>query len=186
MYNVLEKLRRGEQLNERERVTQEQGLVSVLRRLHEDLDAAVFDAYGWPTTLSDEDILERLVRLNAERAAEERAGLVRWLRPEFQKPAAGVAAAFGEEFQQAVAPVAAKQERQLWPKPSPNRRAPSARRPPRNAASSPLDSSPPPSDSATSRASKNSSRRSSPSASPAKSPQAATPPKRSAVGRGRQ
>lgn len=115
MYNVLEKLRRGEQLSERERVTHEQGLVSVLRQLHEDLDAAVFDAYGWPSALSDEEILERLVRLNAERAAEERAGNVRWLRPEFQKPAAGVAAAFGEEFK-AVAPIAAKQERQPWPK----------------------------------------------------------------------
>ncbi len=115
MYNVLEKLRRGEQLSERERVTHEQGLVSVLRQLHEDLDAAVFDAYGWPSALSDEEILERLVRLNAERAAEERAGHVRWLRPEFQKPAAGIAAAFGEEFK-AVAPIAAKQERQPWPK----------------------------------------------------------------------
>ncbi|HEX8501656.1 MAG TPA: DNA methyltransferase [Pyrinomonadaceae bacterium] len=115
MYNVLEKLRRGEQLNDRERATHEQGLVSVLRQLHADLDAAVFDAYGWPPSLSDEDILERLVRLNAARAAEERAGLVRWLRPEFQKPAAGVAAAFGEEFT-AAAPAAARQERQPWPK----------------------------------------------------------------------
>jgi hypothetical protein len=112
---VLEKLRRGEQLGERERVTHEQGLVSVLRQLHEDLDAAVFDAYGWPPSLSDEDILERLVRLNAVRASEERAGTVRWLRPEFQKPAAGVAAAFGEEFKAAPA-AAAKQERQPWPK----------------------------------------------------------------------
>jgi hypothetical protein len=116
MYNVLEKLRRGEQLNERERTTHEQGLVSVLRQLHEDLDAAVFDAYGWPTTLSDEDILERLVRLNAERAAEERAGTVRWLRPEFQKPAAGIAATFGEEFGTAAPAASVKTERQTWPK----------------------------------------------------------------------
>ena len=117
MYNVLEKLRRGEQLNERERVTHEQGLVSVLRQLHEDLDAAVCDAYGWPASLPDEEILERLVRLNAARAAEERAGHVRWLRPEFQKPAAGVAAAFGAEFDTA-APAAApsKAEKQPWPK----------------------------------------------------------------------
>ncbi|MDQ5835563.1 MAG: DUF4423 domain-containing protein, partial [Acidobacteriota bacterium] len=115
MYNVLEKLRRGEPLTERERATHEQGLVSVLRQIHDDLDAAVFDAYGWPATLSDEEILERLVRLNAERAAEERSGLVRWLRPEFQKPAQGVAAAFGEEFAAAPA-AAAKQERQPWPK----------------------------------------------------------------------
>lgn len=36
----------------------------------------------------DEAILERLVALNAERAAEEARGLVRWLRPEFQNPGA--------------------------------------------------------------------------------------------------
>jgi hypothetical protein len=34
----------------------------------------------------DETILERLVALNAERAAEEKRGLVHWLRPEFQNP----------------------------------------------------------------------------------------------------
>ena len=33
-------------------------------------------------------MLERLVALNAERAAEEARGLVRWLRPEFQNPQA--------------------------------------------------------------------------------------------------
>jgi len=115
MYNVLEKLRRGEQLNERERVTHEQSLVSVLRQLHADLDAAVCDAYGWPSALSDEEILERLVQLNAVRANEERAGHVRWLRPEFQKPAAGIAAAFGTEFDTA-APIAAKPAKQPWPK----------------------------------------------------------------------
>ena len=36
----------------------------------------------------DEAILERLVALNAQRAAEEARGLVRWLRPEFQNPSA--------------------------------------------------------------------------------------------------
>ena len=35
---------------------------------------------------SDETILERLVALNKERAAEEAKGKVRWLRPEFQAP----------------------------------------------------------------------------------------------------
>ena len=39
--------------------------------MHDDLDAAVFEAYGWPPTLADDEILERLVALNAERAAEE-------------------------------------------------------------------------------------------------------------------
>lgn len=86
MYNVLEKLRAGEALNDKERVIHEQGLVSVLKQLHDELDAAVFDAYGWPHDLTDEQILEKLVALNAERAEEERNGTIRWLRPEFQNP----------------------------------------------------------------------------------------------------
>jgi len=36
---------------------------------HKRLDDAVLDAYGWPHDLSDEDILERLLALNLERAA---------------------------------------------------------------------------------------------------------------------
>jgi len=77
MYNVLEALRAGRPLDERERATHEQGLVSVLRELHDELDAAVAVAYGWPVSLSDEEILARLVQLNAVRAAEERQGVVR-------------------------------------------------------------------------------------------------------------
>lgn len=34
------------------------------------LDAAVLRAYGWPEDLSDEAILERLLALNLERAAQ--------------------------------------------------------------------------------------------------------------------
>ncbi len=110
MYNVLEKLRSGEVLSAKERTIHEQGLVSVLRQLHDEIDAAVLEAYGWSDLLPalrvahgndapaeghsradakrefDEAILERLVALNAERAAEESRGLVRWLRPEFQNP----------------------------------------------------------------------------------------------------
>lgn len=35
---------------------------------HDDLDKAVFDAYGWPHDLADEEILEHLLALNLERA----------------------------------------------------------------------------------------------------------------------
>ena len=86
MYNVMEKLHVGEPLTAKEKIIHEQGLVSVLRKIHDDLDAAVLDAYGWPHDLTDEEILERLVALNAERAEEEKRGLIRWLRPEFQNP----------------------------------------------------------------------------------------------------
>lgn len=34
--------------------------------------------------MSDAEILERLVALNAERAAEEKRGVIHWLRPEYQ------------------------------------------------------------------------------------------------------
>ena len=86
MYNVLAKLRTGEALTDKERVIHEQGLISVLKQIHDELDAAVFDAYGWPHDLTDEEILTRLVDLNHERAEEEKRGLIRWLRPEFQNP----------------------------------------------------------------------------------------------------
>ncbi len=86
MYNVLEKLRSGEALTAKEQAIHEQGLVSVLREIHDELDAAVAEAYGWPVDLVDEEILARLVALNHERAEEERRGIVRWLRPEFQNP----------------------------------------------------------------------------------------------------
>ena len=42
--------------------------MSVLKQIHDELDAAVFDAYGWPHDLSDEEILARLLALNLERA----------------------------------------------------------------------------------------------------------------------
>jgi len=84
LYNVLEKIRAGEELTDKEKLIHEKGLVSVLKQLHDDLDAAVFAAYGWPATLTDAEILERLVALNAERAAEEKRGIVHWLRPDYQ------------------------------------------------------------------------------------------------------
>ena len=47
MYNVLEKLRCGEELTGADKVIHEQGLVTVIGELHDELDAAVLDAYGW-------------------------------------------------------------------------------------------------------------------------------------------
>jgi hypothetical protein len=40
-----------------------------LADLHCKLDQAVFAAYGWPATLADAELLERLLNLNHERAA---------------------------------------------------------------------------------------------------------------------
>lgn len=86
MYNVLEKVRAGTELTDADKDVYEAGLIGVLKQIHDDLDAAVAEAYGWPTDLSNDEILERLVALNHERAAEEADGKVQWLRPEFQAP----------------------------------------------------------------------------------------------------
>ena len=61
----------------------------ILKELHDKLDAAVAEAYGWPADLSDNDILVRLVALNQQRAREEANGTVRWLRPDYQIPRFG-------------------------------------------------------------------------------------------------
>ena len=114
MYNVLERLRELETgadvppLSQREKAIHEAGLISVLKDIHDEIDREVFAAYGWEdlgkrlvgrpgaTTPSphksedqetaEEELLSRLVALNQERAAEEKRGLVHWLRPEYQKP----------------------------------------------------------------------------------------------------
>ncbi|MCC5806350.1 MAG: class I SAM-dependent DNA methyltransferase [Opitutales bacterium] len=86
LYNVLETVRAGETLSSKERKVYEDGLVGVLREIHDELDAAVAEAYGWPPDLETDEILARLLDLNTRRAAEEAAGTVRWLRPEYQAP----------------------------------------------------------------------------------------------------
>jgi hypothetical protein len=87
MYNVLEKLRNGEALTAAERTLNDNGLVGVLQSLHDELDAAVLESYGWGdlSLPADSDaLLLRLVELNTKRANEEVAGTVRWLRPDIQ------------------------------------------------------------------------------------------------------
>ncbi|MBK9989473.1 MAG: hypothetical protein IPP19_01750 [Verrucomicrobia bacterium] len=48
-----------------------------LDHAHKKLDAAVAAAYGWPSDLTDEQILERLLALNLQRAAAESAALAK-------------------------------------------------------------------------------------------------------------
>jgi hypothetical protein len=123
MYNVLAKLRTGEALNDKERTLHEHGLVSVLRTLHDELDAVVLEAYGWSDlTLpaATDTLLVRLVDLNAKRAKEEATGTVRWLRPDFQqRGAAGEQAGIEIEPDEDDAPApeqpAAPVERRPWP-----------------------------------------------------------------------
>jgi hypothetical protein len=116
MYNVVEKLRSGEPLTPKERTVHELAACGMLRDLHDELDAQVAEAYGWPWPLSTEDILERLVALHDVRVAEEAQGLVRWLRPEFQAPGAAVATPATElAFASATVASAAPAESVAWP-----------------------------------------------------------------------
>ena len=96
----LEKLRHGETLNAKDKVIQGRGLVAVLQSLHDELNAAVLDAYGWNDQPNDATLLERLVALNAERHAEEAQGTIRWLRPAFQNPQSAQAKMAGMEVVQ--------------------------------------------------------------------------------------
>lgn len=144
LYNVLERLREldngaeVEPLSEKERDIHEAGLVSVLKEIHDDIDRAVFEAYGWADLIpalvgkpgattpsphksaaqeaAEEELLTRLVALNRERAAEEARGHVRWLRPEYQIPRLGkkVATPEGEQVEADIA-VVAKAQRPKWP-----------------------------------------------------------------------
>jgi hypothetical protein len=91
LYNVLQALREGRPLTAKEKTIHQEGLVSVLKELHDELDAAVIHAYGLAPGLSTDALLTQLVALNAHRAAEEKTGQIRWLRPEFQNPASPAA-----------------------------------------------------------------------------------------------
>ena len=120
MYNVLEKLRAEEAIEGRDREIYDQGLIGILKDIHDRIDAATADAYGWPADLSDDDILHRLVDLNRERAAEEARGHVRWLRPDYQNPEGRTARDKGEQTEAnlgEIAPIAAKA---VWPKTMPD------------------------------------------------------------------
>ena len=86
LYNVLQALRAGRALSVKEKAIHTQGLVSVLKDLHDELDAAVLQAYGLSSDPGSDALLTHLVALNTLRAAEERTGRIRWLRPEFQHP----------------------------------------------------------------------------------------------------
>ncbi len=86
MYNLLEQLRQGQPLDDKDKAFNQKALVSTLQQIHDELDSAVFAAYDWEPTLTDDQILENLVTLNAQRAEEERNGNIRWLRPDYQAP----------------------------------------------------------------------------------------------------
>ena len=147
LYNVLERGRELENgcdvppLTAKEKDIHEAGLVSVLKDIHDDIDRAVFEAYGWGDLTSslvgkpgatmpsphktpeqeeaEEELLTRLVALNQERTAEERRGTVRWLRPDYQKPKLGHKVRKPEDVEQVEAQLivpAPADGKPTWPK----------------------------------------------------------------------
>jgi len=118
MYNVLERLRAGaspSDLDADEKRIFDDGLILILKELHDRLDGAVAAAYGWPADLLDEEILTRLVALNKERAAEEARGVVRWLRPDYQIPRFATAGKKAEQLEVALVAVEAKKPKPAFP-----------------------------------------------------------------------
>ncbi|MGR3761813.1 class I SAM-dependent DNA methyltransferase [Roseobacteraceae bacterium NS-SX3] len=117
MYNVLEKLRAGEGIEGKDKQVYDDGLIGLLKDIHDRIDAAVAEAYGWPADLSENDILMNLVALNHERAEEEARGHVRWLRPDYQNPDGRAAEAKTGKLEIAAATKAGKAP---WPKTLPD------------------------------------------------------------------
>lgn len=143
MYNVLERLREldasadVEPLSDKEKDIHEAGLIAVLKDIHDAIDREVFAAYGWEdlgkrlvgkpgaTTPSphksedqeeaEEELLTRLVALNQERAAEEKRGKVRWLRPDYQIPRLGHKVSDEEQIDAELVEAGVVEERS-WPK----------------------------------------------------------------------
>ena len=89
IYNLRDKVRSGAAMSTADQDRARAARAGIVNRLHEQLDEAVAAAYGWPADLPPSEIVARLVALNAERAAEEQAGTVRWLRPDYQIPRFG-------------------------------------------------------------------------------------------------
>jgi hypothetical protein len=108
MYNILEKMRIGIALDNKDKDINKKGLISILKELHDDIDRAVLDAYGWldlakgligmpggttpykskseTQAMAEAQLLNRLVDLNKKCVEDEEEGIIHWLRPEYQNP----------------------------------------------------------------------------------------------------
>ncbi len=117
LYNGLERLREIQNncpvppLSAAEKDLHQAGLISALAQIHDDIDRAVFSVYGWEDLIprlvgkpgatlpsehksedqqaAEEELLKRLVDLNLARAADEKRGIIHWLRPDYQIPKLG-------------------------------------------------------------------------------------------------
>jgi hypothetical protein len=71
MYNVLEKLRTGEPLTAKDKTIHDQGLVTLLKQIHDEIDRAVLDAYGWLDLLESNGPTSPYVALRAMKGRED-------------------------------------------------------------------------------------------------------------------
>jgi hypothetical protein len=172
LYNVLEKVRAGTALSDAEADVKARGRVLILKDVHDQIDHATADAYGWPHDLTDEQILEKLVALNDERAKEEgpatSAGFAPTTRspasprgPPRRSPASSISARLSSSSTRACRPSRRTRANRSWPS-APCCRHPAARWTP--------PPCPAPSRAAAGRSSSASSRRSTPSSATPRSP----------------
>ena len=146
LYNALERAREVEgapdapSLSDAEKELHRAAQIAVLKDLHDRIDRAVFEAYGWgdlaprivgkpggltPSLLkspdqeaAEEDLLKRLVDLNKARARDEARGVIRWLRPAFQKPRLAAKApqpAAGKQVEADLSAIVGQAEKIAWP-----------------------------------------------------------------------
>lgn len=84
LYNVMQKILAGVALTDNDRTIRQAGCVDLLLHFNQRLDALVLKAYGWPSDLGDEAVISLLAALNQSRSAEEDAGQIRYVRPDYQ------------------------------------------------------------------------------------------------------
>jgi len=115
LYNVLEEIKNDATLSKKSQNIKDRGRVLILKDLHEQIDAAAIRAYGWSPNINEEEILECLVGLNAERIVEERRGFIRWLRPDYQIEKLGSLAHKADRIQ-TITVAAPKKSQRIFPK----------------------------------------------------------------------
>ena len=71
MRGSIHPMRRADELKKRTLTNLYNARPAWLADAHRKLDEAVFAAYGWPATLTDAELLERLLALNHARAAAQ-------------------------------------------------------------------------------------------------------------------
>lgn len=115
MYNVVAKLRKGDQLTAAEQAIHNAAACHRLRELHDELDEAVATAYGWAWPMSDAAILASVVELHTQRVAAEQSGDVAWIRPAYQRTLFGSGVAEGQPLELDAPTEALSQEKPAWP-----------------------------------------------------------------------